>query len=175
LTAAKNGDSSALFRLNLMSHVMTKFTESEEYHDKPTEGEETVEREQERRAEIEALEREIAAAQEESEAKPQSEEEDAEKPAEAENKAAKPEDHEETVAVEKGKPDAEERERAPRVAEHKTVSDEPNSVAAEPKKVDDLSCKPEKPAVTPPSPGHRAYMEQRSIESRQRRRVDTEA
>ena len=55
LSAAKNGDGSALFRLNRLTRTMTDFTASEEYHKMPTEADEAIEREQEREARQEAL------------------------------------------------------------------------------------------------------------------------
>ena len=62
LTAAKNGDESALYRLNRMTRTMTAFTESKEYQELPTEAEEAIERESERKAEQEALREEIERA-----------------------------------------------------------------------------------------------------------------
>ena len=55
LSAAKNGDESALVRLNRLTQTMTEFTKSDEYHELPTEAEEAVERESERQAREEAL------------------------------------------------------------------------------------------------------------------------
>lgn len=45
LSAAKNGDGSALFRLNRLTRTMTDFTASEAYHKMPTEADEAIERE----------------------------------------------------------------------------------------------------------------------------------
>ncbi len=55
LTAAKNGDESALVRLNRLTQTMTEFTKSDEYREMPTEAEEAIERESERQAREEAL------------------------------------------------------------------------------------------------------------------------
>jgi len=55
LSAAKNGDGSALFRLNRLTRTMTDFAKSEAYHKMPTEADEAIEREQEREARQEAL------------------------------------------------------------------------------------------------------------------------
>ena len=55
LSAAKNGDGSALFRLNRLTRTMTDFAKSEAYHQMPTEADEAIEREQEREARQEAL------------------------------------------------------------------------------------------------------------------------
>lgn len=176
LTAAKNGDSSALFRLNRMTSSMTKFTESEEYRDMPTEGEEAIEREHERRAEIEALEREIAEAQEKREEKTSPEEENAEKPTESE--AAKVEDREDFIPDGLKTPDADAEigDRAIADTERKTFLDMPKAHASDFRKKEVTKYKPEKSAASPPSPGHRAYLEQQSSESRQRRRsIDIEA
>ena len=57
LSAAKNGDGSALIRLNRLTRTMTEFTKSEEYHELPTEAEESIER---AREEALRLEEEIA-------------------------------------------------------------------------------------------------------------------
>ena len=57
LSAAKNGDGSALVRLNRLTRTMTEFTESDEYHELPTEAEESIER---AREEALRLEEEIA-------------------------------------------------------------------------------------------------------------------
>ncbi|MBR4211338.1 MAG: hypothetical protein IKR84_02995 [Oscillibacter sp.] len=55
LTAAKNGDESALFRLNRLTRTMTEFAKSDKYRELPTEAEETIERESEREAREDAL------------------------------------------------------------------------------------------------------------------------
>ena len=55
LSAAKNGDESALVRLNRLTQTMTEFTKSDEYREMPTEAEEAIERESERQAREEAL------------------------------------------------------------------------------------------------------------------------
>ena len=55
LSAAKNGDESALMRLNRLTRTMTDFAKSETYHKMPTEADEAIEREQEREAKQEAL------------------------------------------------------------------------------------------------------------------------
>ena len=173
LTAAKNGDSSALFRLNRMTHSMIRFTESEEYHDMPTEGEEAAERERERKAEIEALEREIAEAQEKRETQQtQSGEENAEKPADAGNEAAEAEEREDFIPDAPKKTDEGKADRAPADAERKTAPNMPEPHAPDSRK----AAEEEPPAPPPLSPGHRAYLAQQSGESRQRRRsIDAEA
>lgn len=51
LSAAKNGDESALFRLNRLTRTMTDFTASEDYHKLPTETEEAMERKAEAQSE----------------------------------------------------------------------------------------------------------------------------
>ena len=55
MTAAKNGDSSAIVRLNRIRQSMIAFTESEDYKELPTEAELAIEREAERQARQEAL------------------------------------------------------------------------------------------------------------------------
>lgn len=87
MAAAKNEDSSALYRLNRMTRTMTEFTASEEYHELPTEGEQAVERENERKAKQEALREEAAVRKEEQKAASQSEETDAEEEASSETDA----------------------------------------------------------------------------------------
>ncbi|MBQ6986342.1 MAG: hypothetical protein IJQ25_05065 [Oscillibacter sp.] len=54
LTAAKNGDESALVRLNRLTQTMTEFTKSDEYHELPTEAEEAIERAREEALRLEA-------------------------------------------------------------------------------------------------------------------------
>ena len=68
LSAAKNGDESALYRLNRLTRTMTEFTKSEEYHKMPTEAEEAIERESERQARVEALREEAEVREAEKEA-----------------------------------------------------------------------------------------------------------
>ncbi len=67
LSAAKNGDGSALIRLNRLTRTMTEFTKSEEYHELPTEAEESIER---AREEALRLEEEIAEQEAGTEDKP---------------------------------------------------------------------------------------------------------
>ena len=67
MTAAKNGDSSAILRLNRIKQSMIAFTESEDYRNLPTEAELAVEREAERQARQEALREEAEAGQVEGE------------------------------------------------------------------------------------------------------------
>ncbi|MBR3571021.1 MAG: hypothetical protein IKN96_09540 [Oscillibacter sp.] len=55
MSAAKDGDESALVRLNRMTRTMVEFTKSDEYRDMPTEAEQAIERESERQAEREIL------------------------------------------------------------------------------------------------------------------------
>lgn len=55
MSAVKDGDESALVRLNRMTRTMVEFTKSDEYRDMPTEAEQAIERESERQAEREIL------------------------------------------------------------------------------------------------------------------------
>ena len=67
MTAAKNGDSGAIVRLNRIKQSMIAFTESEDYQKLPTEAELAIEREAERQARQEALREEAEARQAEAE------------------------------------------------------------------------------------------------------------
>ena len=67
MTAAKNGDSSAIARLNRIKQSMIAFTESEDYQKLPTEAELAIEREAERQARQEALREKAEAGQAEGE------------------------------------------------------------------------------------------------------------
>jgi len=67
LTAAKNGDESALVRLNRLTQTMTEFTKSDEYREMPTEAEEAIERAREEALRLEA---EIAEQEADTEDKP---------------------------------------------------------------------------------------------------------
>ena len=67
MTAAKNGDSGAIVRLNRIKQSMIAFTESEDYQKLPTEAELAIEREAERQARQEALREEAEAGQAEGE------------------------------------------------------------------------------------------------------------
>ena len=88
MTAAKNGDSSALIRLNRMTRAMVAFTESKEYRGLPTEAEQAIEREREREAKQEALRAEMELREAEKDAASQSEADaDAETVSEAESDA----------------------------------------------------------------------------------------
>ena len=69
LTQLKEGDSSAIIRLNRMSETMTAFTKSRDYHELPTEAEEAIERESERKEKVEALREEAAVKEAEREAR----------------------------------------------------------------------------------------------------------
>ena len=72
MTAAKNGDSGALIRLNRMTRTMIAFTESKEYRGLPTEAEQAIEREREREAKQEALRAEMELREAEKDAASQS-------------------------------------------------------------------------------------------------------
>lgn len=160
LTAAKNGDSGALFRLSRMTQTMNAFTESDEYRDMPTEAEEAIERESERRAELEAMLEELEekqAKREPEDAKPDSEE-------------AVPEAADDTGAEadEKGRPAAEETAKRPPRAEH-TPDNPPHATDTGP----DAHRARERETAAPKasgaiSPGRRAYLEQQSGGSRDR-------
>ena len=65
MAAAKEGDSSVQFRLNRLTHTMTKFTESEAYHALPTEAEQAMDAERERQEEREAMLEELERGREE--------------------------------------------------------------------------------------------------------------
>ena len=67
MTAAKNGDSGAIVRLNRIKQSMIAFTESGDYQKLPTEAELAIEREAERLARQEALREEAGAGQAERE------------------------------------------------------------------------------------------------------------
>lgn len=58
MAQAKNGDESALIRLNRLTQTMTAFTESQSYHEIPSEAEEAIERENQRQAKVEAMQAE---------------------------------------------------------------------------------------------------------------------
>ena len=83
MSAAKNGDEGALYRLNRLTRTMTEFTKSEEYHKMPTEAEEAIERESERQAREDALREEAELREAENEEKTASEAEQDEPEAES--------------------------------------------------------------------------------------------
>ena len=68
MTAAKNGDEGAIYRLNRLTRTMIAFMESKEYRAMPTEAEEAIARESERQAEREASEAEAEVREAEREA-----------------------------------------------------------------------------------------------------------
>ena len=180
MTAAKNGDSSALFRLNRITQTMTAFTESEEYHKLPTEAEQAIERESERKAKQEALRQEAAVRRAEQEAASQSEAEDeAETEPVSEAEAdTKFESVSEAEAADKAAARAEAGDAAyredirpavPRAAEQTTVR-QPEPPDGKPMAKGDAA-----PTV---SFGQRAYLDQQRGESRghsRRRAFDAEA
>ena len=64
MAQAKNGDESALIRLNRLTQTMTAFTESQSYHEMPSEAEEAIERENQRQTKVDAMQAEAEAQKE---------------------------------------------------------------------------------------------------------------
>lgn len=177
MTAAKNGDSGALFRLNRMTQTMTAFTESREYHDLPTEAEQAIERESKRLAQQEALreEAEIKKAEKEAESETETDAEDetasetgdaAEDGSASEAKDAVKVPSRTEAASENALHTPGARHAVPR-ASGQTARPEPTGKSASP----NGDSAPAMPL------GHRAYLSQQRGESRDhpRRRVDAEA
>ena len=170
MQAAKDGDGSALYRLNRMTQTMIAFTESEEYHEMPTEAEKAIEREIERKAELEARQEE--AAQKKAERESVSEEENrAESVSGEENKA-------ESVSGEEDKAKfvPEKKKKAEFIPKEKSkVESVPKTKAKDASGIKDTS--PVKDIFSV-SFGHRAYLNQtylnqRSEESREKPRRKT--
>ncbi len=178
MTAAKNGDEGAIYRLNRLTRSMIAFTESDEYREMPTEAEEAIARESERQAEREALREEAARAEAEREAKTETENADAETvgetDADAENapKDVSKAESDAAPEVETRKKPAPKPDAKPK-AEIKTAKKPAPEIPVSPKG----TAGPEKPSATPTpvvSPGQRAYISQRDAKPR-RREIDAKA
>ena len=175
MTAAKNVDEGAIYRLNRLTRSMIAFTESDEYHELPTEAEEAIARESERQAERDALREE---AQREAKTETESESESVSETGTDADAESVSDTQAETVSEKKAdaapKPDAKPKFKpAPEVKTPKKPAPETKSVPAFPKG----TAEKEKLSGTPTpvvSPGQRAYMNQRDAKPR-RREIDAKA
>ena len=198
MTAAKNGDEGAIYRLNRLTRSMIAFTESDKYKKMPTEAEEAIARESERKAEQDAL-REEAARKEAEKAERENSETDADAVSETETDAdaesvsdAAPE------GVSENAPEIETAEKSAPETDAKPKADTAPETDAKPKadtalktdakrktalkveaakklsKAEAVGVSPQGSAAAVVSPGRRAYVSQRDAKPR-RREIDAKA
>ena len=176
MSAAKNGDEGALYRLNRLTRTMTEFTKSDEYHKMPTEAEEAIERESERQARQDALREEAEFREAEKEEKTASEAEQETETAsktDADESAEPESDFKADADAQSGfKTDAETKTQSgfgtERHADRKPVSTDRSASRTDSGAVSRASVRTERPAPPAMSFGQRAYLNQRDKNARRR-------